>query len=204
MIHVNHQLNPHAAEWARFCRRLCRDRGVPLRVVKVNVPRGNSIEAVARAARYAAYRAQSAPNVVLAQHQDDQAETVLLQLLRGTGVKGLAAMPEMRVDVARSELKLLRPLLGASRREIERYAAARQLKWVQDDSNDDDYYLRNFLRREIMPRLETRAPAYRTTFSRAAMQLAEADQMLDSCVIFLLCKGRACRRRGGSMKRCAS
>ena len=70
-IHVNHQLNPHAGEWARFCRRLCRERGVPLRVVKVNVPRGDSIEAAARAARYAAYRAQPAENIALAQHQDD-------------------------------------------------------------------------------------------------------------------------------------
>ena len=179
-IHVNHQLSEHAGEWARFCRRLCRSRGVPLRVVKVTVARGDSIEAAARAARYAAYRAQPADHVLLAQHQDDQAETVLLQLLRGAGVKGLAAMPAMREDTIRPGLRLLRPLLGVTRREIEAYAAARGLSWVTDDSNDDIYYLRNFLRREIMPRLETRVPAYRATLCRAAEHLGEAVQLLDT------------------------
>ncbi len=178
-IHVNHQLSPHALEWARFCRRLCRERGVPLRVVKVNVLRGNSTEAAARAARYAAYRAQPAQNVLLAQHQDDQAETVLLQLLRGAGVKGLAAMPAMRMDNERSDLRLLRPLLGFTRDEIEQYAAARDLSWIEDESNRDAYYMRNFLRMEIMPRIEKRAPEYRSTLSRAAGHMAEAGQLLD-------------------------
>lgn len=179
-IHVNHQLNPSAVEWARFCRRFCRVRGVPVRVVKVTVARGDSIEAAARAARYAAYRAQPVDNIVLAQHQDDQAETVLLQLLRGAGVKGLAAMPVAREDSVRPELRLLRPLLGVTRAQIERYATARELPWVEDDSNADTYYLRNFLRQEIMPRLETRAPAYRMTLSRAAGHQAEAAQLLDA------------------------
>ena len=179
-IHVNHQLSPHANEWVRFCKRLCRERGVPLRVVKVNVAHGDSIEAAARAARYAAYRAQAAENVVLAQHQDDQAETVLLQLLRGAGVKGLAAMPLVRDDAVRLGLRLLRPLLGFTRAEIEQYAAARALSWVEDESNDDPYYLRNFLRIEIMPRLEARAPDYRKTLSRAAGHMAEAAQLLDT------------------------
>ena len=179
-LHVNHQLSAHAAKWATFCRRLCRERGVPLRVVKVTVARGDSIEAAARAARYAAFRTQAAPNIVLAQHQDDQAETVLLQLLRGAGVKGLAAMPAVRDDGERPGLRLLRPLLGVTRREIEAYAARRELCWVEDDSNQDAYYLRNFLRQEIMPRLEMRAPAYRATLTRAAGHLAEAAQLLDA------------------------
>ena len=179
-IHVNHQLSPHAAEWARFCRRLCRERGVPLRVVKVQVARGDSIEAAARAARYAAYRAQPAAHVVLAQHQDDQAETVLLQLLRGAGVKGLAAMPVARADAVRPGLCLLRPLLECTRAEIEHYAAARNVAWIDDESNGDPYYLRNFLRIEILPRLEQRAPEYRKTLSRTAGHMAEAAQLLDA------------------------
>ena len=178
-IHVNHQLSPHANEWVRFCKRLCRERSVPLRVVKVNVARGDSIEAAARAARYAAYRAQAAENVLLAQHQDDQAETVLLQLLRGAGVKGLAAMPLVREDAVHPGLRLLRPLLGFTRAEIEQYGAARALSWVEDESNNDPYYLRNFLRIDIMPRLEARAPDYRKTLSRAAGHMAEAAQLLD-------------------------
>ncbi len=179
-MHVNHQLSPHATQWARFCRRLCRERGVPLRVVKVDVPRGDSIEAAARAARYAAYRLQPAENLVLAQHQDDQAETVLLQLLRGAGVKGLAAMPFVREDAVRPGLWLLRPLLGVTRHEIERYAADQALRWVEDDSNHDVYYLRNFLRQDIMPRIEARVPQYRATLTRAAAHLAEASQLLDA------------------------
>lgn len=179
-LHVNHQLNPHAARWAQFCRRLCRARRVPLRVVKVSVPRGDSIEAAARAARYAVYRAQPAENVVLAQHQDDQAETLLLQLLRGAGVKGLAAMPAVRADSVRRDLRLLRPLLAVTRGDIERYARARGLSWVDDESNDDAYYLRNFLRREILPRIATRVPEYRATLTRAAGHLAQAAQLLDA------------------------
>ncbi len=179
-IHVNHQLSPHAAEWARFCRRLCRERGVPLRVVKVQVARGDSVEAAARAARYAAYRAQPAAHVVLAQHQDDQAETVLLRLLRGAGVKGLAAMPVARADALRPGLCLLRPLLEFTRAEIEQYAAARNVAWIEDESNGDPYYLRNFLRIEILPRLEKRAPDYRKTWSRTAGHMAEAARLLDA------------------------
>lgn len=179
-IHVNHQLSPHAATWARFCRQLCRGLDVPLRVVRVTVPRGDSTEAAARAARYAAYRRQGAENVVLAHHQDDQAETVLLQLLRGAGVKGLAAMPVMRADGARAGLRLLRPLLGVTRREIEAYAKQRGLQWVEDDSNLDVHYLRNFLRRDVLPRIEARLPAYRAALSRAANQMAEAAQLLDA------------------------
>ncbi len=179
-IHVNHQLSPNADAWSRFCRRLCRDRGIPLRVVKVTVPRGDSVEAAAREARYGAYRRQRADNIVLAQHQDDQAETVLLQLLRGAGVKGLAAMPLARADPLRPGLRVLRPLLDATRREIEAYAAQHGLRWVEDESNEDSGYLRNFLRRDILPRLEARVPAYRATLSRAAAQMAEAAVLLDA------------------------
>lgn len=179
-IHVNHQLSPRAAQWSRFCRRLCREQGVPLRVVKVDVPRGDSTEGAARIARYAAYRTQPAEHIVLAHHQDDQAETVLLQLLRGAGVKGLAAMPVVREDGERAGPMLLRPLLGLTRHQIERYANGRGLRWVDDESNNDAYYLRNFLRKEIMPRLETRVPAYRATLARAAGQLAECAQLLDT------------------------
>lgn len=179
-LHVNHQIHARAAEWARFCRALCREHRVPLKVVTVKVPRGDSLEAAARALRYAAYRAQLAPHVVLAQHRDDQAETVLLQLLRGAGVKGLAAMPMARRDAMRADLTLLRPMLDVTRRDIEYYAVARDLRWVEDDSNSDAYYLRNFLRNEILPRIETRVPAYRVTLARAAAQMAEAAQLLDT------------------------
>jgi len=97
-IHVNHQLSANAPRWARFCRALCRARGIPLRTVKVTVPRGDSVEAAARAARHEVFHTLRADYVALAHNRDDQAETLLLQLLRGAGVKGLAAMPLLRMN----------------------------------------------------------------------------------------------------------
>src|SRR6185436_16089611 len=97
-LHVNHQLSPNAARWSAFCRRLCKARRVPFRDVEVSVPRGDSLEAAARAARYEVSSRQPCDYIVLAHHQDDQVETLLLQLLRGAGVKGVAAMPLLRKD----------------------------------------------------------------------------------------------------------
>ena len=185
-LHVNHQLSPNAARWTRFCRELCRERGIPLRVVRVSVARGDSLEAAARAARYAVYRRQRADYLALAHNKDDQAETFFLQLLRGAGVKGLSAMPMVREDRARNGKagsfrapSILRPLLEVTRGEILAYAAERRLKWVEDESNQDTYFLRNFLRREVLPVIARRVPAYRATVARAAHHLAEAAGLLD-------------------------
>jgi len=208
-LHVNHQLSPNAGRWSAFCSRLCRARGVPFASVKVTVERGDSVEAAARAARYAVFRQQSADYIVLAQHQDDQVETLLLQLLRGAGVKGLAAMPPVRkaegrrqkADESKAEggrrkaegkgrktghplsfilhPSILRPLLDVTRVEILEYARQRGLKWVEDESNQDIYYQRNFLRHEVLPVVARRFPAYRATIARAARHLAEAAELLD-------------------------
>ncbi len=175
-IHVNHQLSPNAPAWAAFCRRACRARGVPLHVVKVQVARGNSTEASARDARYAAYRACRADVIALAHHQDDQVETLLLRLLRGAGVKGLAGMPFSRDE---GGLSVVRPLLDVPRHDIERYAKRRALQWVEDESNTDTHYLRNFLRADILPHIALRVPGYRETLTRAAGHLAEAAELLD-------------------------
>lgn len=176
-VHVNHQLSANAPQWARFCRALCRARGIPLRVAKVTVPRGDSVEATARDARYEAFRGLRADYIVLAHNQDDQAETLLLQLLRGAGVKGLAAMPLVRVEDRGP--RIVRPLLDVSRGEIERYARQRKLDWIEDESNVDTYYLRNFLRHDVLPVLATRYPGYRTTLARSARNFADAAQLLD-------------------------
>jgi tRNA(Ile)-lysidine synthase len=175
-LHVNHQLSPNAGRWAAFCRRLCRERGVPLRVTKVEVARGNSLEGAARRARYAALLAAPADFVVLAHNEDDQAETLLLNLLRGAGVRGLAAMPAARG-------RLLRPLLAVPRADIEDYARRRGLRWIEDESNTDTRFLRNFLRRELLPRLAVRAPAYRGAFARAARHAAEAAALLEELAL---------------------
>jgi tRNA(Ile)-lysidine synthase len=197
-LHVNHQINPAAAKWARFCGAYCRQLGIGLTVVKVNVPRESSLEAAARNARYAAFARLHADFVALAHNLDDQAETVLLQLLRGAGVKGVSAMPELRKDEGgRMKAKgkpveeslhpssfslhpsILRPLLDITRAEIEAYARARKLRWVEDDSNADTGFDRNFLRHRLLPVIAERYPAYRKTLARASRNFAEAALLLD-------------------------
>ncbi len=187
-VHVNHGISTNADKWDKFCRDLCRSLGVPIKIAKLNVSKGPgvSLEAAARDARYGVFRKLKADYVVLAQHLDDQAETLLLQLLRGAGVKGLGAMPIVRnqspgvlsqgID---SAPRILRPLLEVSRSEIEVYAEKNQLHWITDESNADVAFDRNFLRHEIFPLLEKRFPSYRTTFLRASRHLAEASSLLD-------------------------
>jgi tRNA(Ile)-lysidine synthase len=186
-LHVNHQLSPRAGRWEAFCRRLCRGRGIPFRSIKVSVRRGDSLEAAARAARYAEFARQDCEYVVLAHHRDDQVETLLLQLLRGAGVRGLAAMPFLRNEGIvsssliphPSSLRILRPLLDVTREEILEYAKRRRLRWVEDESNQDVTFQRNFIRHEVLPVIARRFPAYRVTLARAAGHLAEAAQLLD-------------------------
>jgi tRNA(Ile)-lysidine synthase len=181
-LHVDHQLSPKSRVWVRFCRALCRSRGVRVRVVSVELERGNSIERAAREARYAALRSTRADHIVLAHNADDQAETVLLQLLRGAGVKGLAAMPLERRDElpgAGASRSIVRPLLDVPRAEIERYAKLRKLEWIDDESNSDTRYTRNWMRHVVLPRIEERVPAYREALSRAARNMADAAALLD-------------------------
>ena len=193
-LHVNHQINPAAAKWARFCGAYCRQLGIGLTVVKVNVPRESSLEAAARNARYAVFARLPADFVALAHNLDDQAETVLLQLLRGAGVKGLSAMPVLRGDArgqGKEEKKrhvlhasplapsILRPLLDITRAEIEAYARARKLRWVEDDSNANTGFDRNFMRHRLLPVIAERYPAYRKTLARASRNFAEAAVLLD-------------------------
>ncbi len=191
-IHVNHQISPNATDWAEFCARLCVGYDIPFQVVQVDLKRrsGESLEALARDARHRVFVEQPADFIVLAQHLDDQAETLLLQLLRGAGAKGLSAMaelsdrhvgaglPAISADSRASPL-LLRPLLDVPRRLILDYAALRGLHWVEDESNADVAYDRNYLRHRVMPELEKRFPAYRETFARTSRNLAESAQLSD-------------------------
>lgn len=194
-VHVNHGISPNADKWGEFCRDLCHSRNIPLEIARVKVARepGTSLEAAAREERYRIFRNLQTDYAVLAQHLDDQAETLLLQLLRGAGVKGLSAMPVVRavrtgidekvsagsVPAPKCRPKLLRPLLDVSRREIEDYAREHALQWISDESNDEVSFDRNFLRHALFPLLEKRFPAYRTTFLRASRHMAEAAALLD-------------------------
>ena len=179
-IHVHHGLSPNADAWAAFCTDVCLSHDITLSTKKVDVDKMSraGLEGAARAARYAAFAESAAPFILLAQHADDQAETVMHQLLRGTGLKGLAGMGEVRV-VSQNQT-LLRPLLGVPRADIEAAALARSLQWIEDESNDDMVYTRNFLRHEVLSRLAERFPHYRSSLARAARHASEADDMLEA------------------------
>lgn len=176
-LHVNHQISANAAGWARACVKACRERGIACRVVKVKVDAGASLERGAREARYAALSRARAEYIALAHNKDDQAETILLQLFRGAGVRGLAGMPAVRPH--KSAQKIIRPLLDVTRAEIERYARRRKLEWVEDESNADPRYTRNWLRHEVLPKVAVRIPAYREILARAAQNFGEAAALLD-------------------------
>jgi len=177
-VHVHHGLSPRADAWAEHCRRQCAGLEVSLRVARVAVNRaGLGLEAAAREARYRVFAGLDADALALAHQRDDQAETVLLQLLRGAGMKGLAAMPAER---ALGPIKLLRPLLDVPRGEIEAYARAQGLSWVDDESNTDAALRRNAARHHLMPVLEEMFPGAAVTLAQAAAQFAETAALLDT------------------------
>ena len=178
-VHVHHGLSPNADRWTAACERFCGERGIALDVVRVKVDARakEGLEAAAREARYAVYSKRPETFVALAHHLDDQAETVLLQLLRGTGLKGVAAMPAMRT-LAGSQVTLYRPLLAIPRAAILEYARDAKLDWVEDESNASTAHDRNYLRHEIAPLLDARFPGWRESLGRFARHAAEADAML--------------------------
>ncbi len=199
-LHVHHGISPQADAWAAFCADLCARYDIPLQIVQVDITplRKMGIEAAARKLRHEALSRQPVDFIALAHHLDDQVETLLLQLLRGAGVKGAAAMPLVKraaqhtpspckgegwgggekLTLAPSPI-LLRPLLDISRSALLDYAQQHTLQWVEDDSNADDTYPRNFLRHRVLPLLEQRFPAYRETLARSARHFAEASALLD-------------------------
>jgi len=179
-VHVNHGLQPAAGEWERHCRRVCHELGVAFRRLRVDArpAAGESPEAAARAARYAALQGllTASDALLTAQHQDDQAETLLLQLLRGAGPPGLAAMP---LAAPCGAGWLWRPLLANNRAEILAYAETHSLVWVEDASNTDQRLDRNYLRQRVMPALRARWPAVSRTCSRSARWCAEAAALAE-------------------------
>ena len=172
-VHVNHGLSPNAERWAAFCRRLCRRLRIPLTVEKVKVVRrGAGLEAAARAARYAAFSKVNADCIALAHHLDDQAETVLMNLLRGAGRRGASGMrPQSRF----AGKILLRPLLDVPREAIVAYARAHRLAWIEDESNADESLTRNFVRRRIAPLLQQKYPGWRQSLARAARHFSREE-----------------------------
>ncbi len=180
-LHVHHGISPNADAWADFCAGLCARLNIPLHTEHVNIAPlrdEHGIEAAARKLRHAAFAKQACDFVALAHHADDQAETVLLQLLRGAGIKGAAAMPVLKPATAQTHATV-RPLLDIRRAKLLAYAQQHALQWVEDESNADDHYPRNFLRQNLLPLLEQKFPSYRETLTRAAQNFAEASELLD-------------------------
>ncbi len=172
-IHVHHGLQPEADAWAAHCEQACADLNVPLEVVRVAVPAVSKLgpEAAARQSRYQAFEAHLGDGEVLclAHHREDQAETFLLQLLRGAGPEGLSAMPARAVL---GKGLLVRPLLDVEPAAIRDYTDAFRLCWIDDPSNDDRRFNRNYLRHEVIPILLARWPAAIRTIARAAANQA--------------------------------
>jgi len=179
-IHVHHGLSPYADDWVAHCARVCAELKVEFVWHKISIvaEQGKSPEELARQYRYGVFESllSTKEHLLTAHHQDDQAETVLLQLLRGTGLKGLAAMPQTK--------KLghgfhHRPFLKVTRDTLKKYADSFKLQWIEDESNAKMHFTRNFLRHEILPLLQTRWPTVAQTLSRVADHCAEAQQVLD-------------------------
>ena len=181
-LHVHHGLSPNADQWADFCARLCCALNIPLRCARVSVDRasGQGIEAAARAARYAAYAVLDVEFIALAHHRGDQAETVLHNLLRGAGLRGLSGMPGERAISPAGGPRLIRPLLEVPRAQVEAYVRQHALEWVDDESNLDSGYTRNWLRNDILPTLAQQFPAVELALARTATRAAEAEALLDA------------------------
>jgi len=174
--HVHHGLSQNADKWVKFCEKLCRKLSIPLDIHYVQLPKKKSlgIEGEARRLRYEKLLQSKSDLVVLAHHADDQAETFLLQLIRGAGVKGLSSMAPFD-----DTKKLWRPLLKASRSDIEKYAKQHKLKWIEDESNQNIDFDRNFIRSKVLPILKNRFNHIIKVISRSSSHLAEAQNLLD-------------------------
>lgn len=192
--HVNHGLHAQAGAWQAHCAQSCAQLGVALQVFQVEVARDApcGLEAAARASRHAALRSVACDALLLAHHQDDQAETVLFRLLRGSGAHGAAGMVVWQPGAP----AILRPLLGVRRAQIEAAAREGGLHWVEDPSNADPRHRRNALRHEVLPAMAAHFPAAVPALARAAENFAEAATLMDELAAAdaRLCGGQKLQR----------
>jgi tRNA(Ile)-lysidine synthase len=178
-IHINHQISPNANYWQKHCAYVCSELAISFVAIAVDVKNnGQGIEDAARVARYDAFEMCMKNNdfLFMAHHADDQAETVLLRLMRGTGPRGLSAMPANRpLGVG----TLSRPLLAFTRAELEEYALTNNLKWIDDESNKQDIYDRNYLRNQVIPLLRERWPNFAKKWQQTAELCAENEKLIE-------------------------
>ena len=180
-VHVHHGLSTNADSWAKFCQDYCQRLNVVLRVCRVNVEKqGKGLEAAARAARYQAFSDGLRKIIVLAHHRNDQIETFMLSAVRGRGLRGMAAMPVWR-DL-NEEIQIWRPLLAFSRQELAEYAQQWGLSFVEDESNEDSGYLRNWMRNQALPQWQQRIPNFEQQICANVRLLQEDLQLLDELI----------------------
>jgi tRNA(Ile)-lysidine synthase len=201
-VHVNHQISTNANDWQARCEAFCTEHNIPLHTEKVDVVRqGYGLEDAARVARYRVFASVMAAGDLLltAHHADDQAETLLLRLLRGTGVRGLSAIA---AEKEFAQGKMIRPLLNVTRVQLEDYARLHQLQWVDDESNFSDIYDRNYLRLHLLPLLQKRWPGFQKKWQETAKICADTRDVLDEFAAIDL-QSVACRpeRLGQSIDR---
>lgn len=176
-LHINHQLSPNAAHWQAHCRKVCEDLGADFFSRTATVEKnGSGLEDAARNARYLEFSEflEAGDCLLMAHHQNDQAETFLLRLMRGSGPRGLSGMPLTRQI---GEAYVFRPLLKFPRKALTTYAKSQQLSWIEDESNQDDSFDRNFLRKHILPDLKRRWPAMLANVTRSARLSQEAEEL---------------------------
>jgi len=176
-IHINHNLSQFSNDWKVFCRDLCKNANIEFKSIDLNIINSSNIEENARKRRYASFKSDLSKKEILctAHHQDDQAETLLLQLFRGSGVAGLASMPKLKNF---GDSYLYRPLLNISKQQIIDYASKNHLNWVVDDSNDNTQFKRNLLRLELIPKLQSSFDSVIKNISRSANHQADALKLM--------------------------
>lgn len=194
-IHVHHGLSPNADTWAAFCTSICGTLGVPCHVVRVQLPdaSGKGVERVARESRYAAFESVPGDILCLGHHQNDRAETFLLNLCRGAGATGLAGFPKAR-QLGNKEL--IRPFIGLPRTALQAWATAQQLRWIDDESNLDCRYRRNHIRHQVLPAMAAAFPGVVSVLSRTAEQMQEQSGLLDRLAAL---DADACRSASGHL-----
>ncbi|MDA7438193.1 tRNA lysidine(34) synthetase TilS [Candidatus Pseudothioglobus singularis] len=177
-IHINHNLSKHSKDWSLFCKELCHKQDIEFKSIDINIKTSSNIEENARKKRYNSLKSELSKNEVLctAHHQEDQSETFLLQLFRGSGVAGLASMPKMK---SFADAFLYRPFLNISKQLIVDYATKNNLDWVEDDSNINLNFKRNLLRLEFIPKLESSFKGVIKNISRSAYHQSEALKLIN-------------------------
>ena len=182
-IHIHHGLSPNADQWAQFCQNSCDQLNIPLTIDYLHLDhhQQSNLEQVAREARYDAFKQLMTANTILitAHHQDDQAETVLLQILRGSGLQGLCGMRAVKPFALGWHW---RPLLDVSRQDLVKIAQQKHIDWIEDESNLNVKFRRNFLRQQIFPQLQTVWPSYTKMLAKTARHCQDTEALLDDFI----------------------